>query len=154
MRWRWLGAAVLAIGFVFGIVGWWAGGTPTAKAGEVTIYSSPWCGCCGAWAEHLKDNGFAVRIHKREDLDPIKARYGVPGELGSCHTAVVEGYTIEGHVPAADIQRLLAERPAAKGLAVPGMPLGSPGMEAGGERDRYDVILFAEDGTQRVFASY
>jgi hypothetical protein len=152
MRWKWLGAAALAIGI--GIGGWWAAGGPTAKAGEVTIYKSPWCGCCGAWAEHLEQSGFAVRIVEREDLEPIKERYGVPGELGSCHTALVEGYTIEGHVPAADIRRLLAERPAAKGLAVPGMPLGSPGMESGGQRERYQVILFTEDGGQTVFARH
>lgn len=119
----------------------------------VTVYMSPECGCCGLWVEHLKANGFAVRTHAVEDVTPYKRKLGVPGRLASCHTAVVGGYTIEGHVPAADIKRLLAQKPKAKGLAVPGMPHGSPGMESG-RNDPYDVLLFQADGRTTVFRSY
>lgn len=120
----------------------------------VTVHKDPSCGCCGAWAEHLEKAGFPVRIVENAKLNPLKAEKGVPKALWSCHTAEVEGYVIEGHVPAAEIERLLAERPAATGLAVAGMPVGSPGMEvAGYEPDRYEVALFGSGG-QRVFARY
>jgi hypothetical protein len=117
---------------------------------EITVYKLATCGCCGKWVEHLKANGFQTTVHEVGSVDEYKEEYGVPKELESCHTAVVDGYTIEGHVPAADILRLLKERPAAKGLAVPGMPLGSPGMEAS-RKDAYDVLLFTEDGKTSVF---
>ncbi len=138
----------------FTIVGGWLllAGVP-ADATDVTVYKSPWCGCCGAWVDHLRDNGFDVRVEEQEDLAPVKARLGVPPELQSCHTAIVDGYAIEGHVPAADIHRLLTERPAAKGLAVPGMPIGSPGMEMDGRQDAYDVILFGND-QRSIFAHH
>ncbi len=116
-----------------------AAGTP------VTVHKTPWCGCCAGWAQHLKRNGFAVTIEEAEDLDPIKNLLGVPEHLQSCHTAVVEGYVIEGHVPADAIQRLLEERPEVTGLAVPGMPMGSPGME-GATSEAYDVIAFGPAG--------
>lgn len=116
-----------------------ATGTP------VTVHKTPWCGCCAGWAQHLKYNGFDVTIEEAEDLDPIKRLMGVPPHLQSCHTAVVEGYVIEGHVPAQAIERLLAERPALTGLAVPGMPMGSPGME-GATSEAYDVIAFGPAG--------
>jgi hypothetical protein len=102
----------------------------SAQAQEVTVHKSPSCGCCGKWAEHLRQHGFAVALRSTEDLDPVKLKYGVPANLASCHTALVGGYVIEGHVPAADIRRLLDQRPAVSGLTVPGMPAGSPGMEA------------------------
>jgi hypothetical protein len=122
-------------------------------APPVTVYKDPDCSCCGAWVEHLKANGFAVTVHEVRDMSPHKKRLGVPERLGSCHTASVGGYTIEGHVPAADIKRLLTERPKARGLAVPGMPQGSPGMETG-KLDPYDVLLFDAAGGTRVYRSY
>lgn len=136
-------------------IGWGAGlfDTPAAEAAKLTVYKSPWCGCCGKWVEHLSDHGFSVSVREIEDLDPIKARYGVGQGLESCHTALVEGYVVEGHVPAASIKKLLAERPKARGLAVPGMPVGAPGME-GTPRDRYSVLIFDEVGATRVFATY
>ncbi len=129
--------------------------TPAAAADRpvITVYKSPTCGCCGAWIEHLKKNGFDARVHDVPDATPYRAKYGVPEALGSCHTAVAGGYAIEGHVPAADIKRLLRERPKAKGLAVPAMPMGSPGME-GPRRDPYDVLLFDAKGRTQVFSSY
>lgn len=136
-------AAILLLGF-----------SALASAAErVTVYKDPDCGCCGAWVEHLKTNGFSVKVNDVRDMTPHKKRLGVPERLGSCHTAVVGGYTIEGHVPASDIRRLLAERPRAKGLAVPGMPQGSPGMETG-KFDPYDVLLFDSRGKTTVYASY
>ncbi len=122
-------------------------------APQVTVYKDPECGCCGAWVDHLKANGFAVKVHEVRDMTPHRQRLGVPERLSGCHTAVAGGYTIEGHVPAAEIKRLLAERPKAKGLAVPGMPQGSPGMETG-KLDPYDVLLFETNGTTRVYRSY
>ena len=114
---------------------------------------SPWCGCCAAWGDHMRDAGFSVRVTEMEDLAALKARYGVTAELASCHTALIGGYVVEGHVPAADVARLLKERPEATGLAVPGMPVGSPGMEMGSEQDPYEVVLFGS-GTRETFARY
>ena len=118
---------------------------------EVTVYKSPTCGCCKKWVDHLRANGFTVRANDVTDVDAYKTRYGVPAALGSCHTAVVGGYAIEGHVPADLIHRLLKEKPKVVGLAVPGMPMGSPGME-GPTAERYEVLSFTRDGTTRVFA--
>ena len=124
-----------------------AGGRLAAPAlaggGVMEVYKSPWCGCCGAWVEHMRAAGFDVRVTEVEELDPVKARYGVAPDLQSCHTAVIDGYVVEGHVPAREVARLLQERPAATGLAVPGMPVGSPGMEQGARKDPYPVILFS-----------
>lgn len=121
---------------------------------RMTVTRDPNCGCCGGWVAHVKAAGFAVEVVEAADVAPLKARLGVPGELGSCHTAEIGGYVIEGHVPADAIRRLLAERPQATGLAVAGMPIGSPGMEvAGSAPDRYDVILFGPSGN-RAFATY
>jgi hypothetical protein len=119
---------------------------------EVLIHRDPSCGCCGAWAEHVRRAGFAVRIDETNDLNSVKQRLGVPADLISCHTAEVQGYIVEGHVPAGAIQRLLRERHQAAGLAVPGMPVGSPGME-GGAPETYEVVLFGPQG-QRTFARY
>lgn len=128
-----------------------------ARAGAlplVTVTKDPSCGCCGAWADHLRGAGYPVRIVETDDLDAVKARLGVPADLASCHTAEVGGYVVEGHVPAAALARLLAERPEATGLAVPGMPAGSPGMEVPGlAPEAYDVILFGPSG-QRTFARF
>lgn len=119
---------------------------------EVTVHRDPSCGCCGAWGEHLRRAGFPVRIVETGNLSSIKQRLGVPADLMSCHTAEVAGFVIEGHVHAAAVRRLLSERPQAVGLAVGGMPAGSPGME-GGSPETYEVILFGPDG-RRVFARY
>jgi hypothetical protein len=126
---------------------------PLHAADEVTVYKVATCGCCSKWVEHLKANGFKVVVHEVGDTAEYQKKYGVPVALRSCHTALVGGYTIEGHVPAADIQRLLKDRPNAKGLAVPGMPLGSPGMEAS-RKDRFQVILFTADGKTSVYKEY
>lgn len=125
-----------------------------AAAIAITVYKSPTCGCCGDWVKHLEQNGFAVAVHDVDDVDPFKRKAGLTPQLASCHTAFVDGYAVEGHVPAADIKRLLAERPAARGLTVPGMPLGSPGMEVEGRSDDYQVLLFRDGGDTRVFNEY
>lgn len=122
----------------------------------VEVWKSPSCGCCKDWIAHLEASGFATRAHDTGNT-AMRQRLGIPLALGSCHTALVAGYAIEGHVPAADIRRLLQLRPQAVGLTVPGMPIGSPGMDGpayGGQRDRYDVLLVARDGSTRVFATY
>jgi hypothetical protein len=121
----------------------------------VTVYKSPTCGCCRAWVEHLQEDGFRVEVVDMNDRSALSSGRGVPRELGSCHTAVVGDYVVEGHVPAADIRRLLEEAPDAAGLAVPGMPIGSPGMEQGDHVQPYDVMLIARDGGQHsVFSSH
>lgn len=128
-----------------------AGSKPTA----ITVYKDPSCGCCKNWVEHLRANGFVPEVHDRADMDALKDSLGVPSALRSCHTAVVGTYVIEGHVPAADVKRLVATKPAKTlGVAVPGMPAGSPGMEVGGRVDRYDVVAFAAGGATRVFARH
>lgn len=121
----------------------------------VSVYKTPTCGCCRKWVDHLKANGFSVRTTDLDNLDAVKVKYGVPSDFGSCHTAVVSGYVVEGHVPAKDIQRLLRERPKIAGLAVPSMPAGSPGMEIpGGKVQPYRVLTFDKNGTSSVYASY
>ncbi|MHA1153253.1 MAG: DUF411 domain-containing protein [Alphaproteobacteria bacterium] len=122
-----------------------------ARAAEITVYKSPWCGCCEQWIGHMRSQGHAVTSRNMEDLDAIKKMARVPEDLQSCHTAFVAGYVLEGHVPADDVARLLAERPKAQGLAVPGMPGGSPGME-GAAAEPYAVMLFQSDGGARVFS--
>ena len=120
----------------------------------VMVYKTPTCGCCRAWVEHLRNAGFRVETVDRDDLTMVKSATGVPERLASCHTATVGGYVVEGHVPAEDIRRLLRERPTVAGLAVPGMPVGSPGMEVPGRpADRYDVLSFDRAGVTSVFAS-
>lgn len=128
--------------------------TATGKK-RVIVHKSASCQCCGVWVEHLRNAGFAVEARNVDDLPSIKKRLGVPAELGSCHTAEVDGYFVEGHVPASDIRRLLRERPKARGIAVPGMPAGSPGMEVpSGQRDPYDVLLVGQDASVSVFARH
>ncbi|MGE3527969.1 MAG: DUF411 domain-containing protein [Methyloceanibacter sp.] len=124
---------------------------------SIEVWRSPSCGCCGAWMAHLEANGFAVTENAAAPsmLDQIKRQAGVGDDLASCHTAKIGPYVIEGHVPAEDIKRLLAEKPDALGLAVPGMPVGSPGMEQDdGEAEPYDVLLIKKDGTTEVFARH
>ncbi len=135
-----------------GAAGWLLVPGGAAEA-DVVVYKSPTCGCCGNWVAHLRANGFTVDVRERADLTPVKERLGVPARLESCHTAEVGGYVVEGHVPAADIRRLLAERPPARGIAVPGMPAGSPGMEDGGRSEPYQVYLFG-DGRYSVYARH
>lgn len=136
------------------------GGLSLAAAGHaeplptVTVYKSPTCGCCTDWVRHLEDNGFAVDAINTQNLNTIKTEAGLSPALASCHTAFVDDYVIEGHVPAEDIHRLLAEGLPARGLSVPGMPAGSPGMEMGDRHDPYQVLLFNEQGQTRVFANY
>ncbi|WP_095511899.1 DUF411 domain-containing protein [Rubrivirga marina] len=123
-----------------------------ADAPTVTVYKSPTCGCCSMWVEHLEASGFEVESVDRTDMGAVKDSLGVPSHLSSCHTAVVGDYVVEGHVPAEHVARMLEEQPAGRGLAVPGMPIGSPGMEQGDRRDPYDVIVFDEAGDGAVFA--
>nr|WP_047574906.1 DUF411 domain-containing protein [Methylobacterium sp. ZNC0032] len=129
-----------------------------AIAGEtlpkMTVTRDPSCGCCGNWVAHVRDAGFPVEVVETTEVLPLKTKLGVPDALASCHTAEIGGYVVEGHVPAPAIKRLLTERPGATGLAVPGMPVGSPGMEVPGQpSDTYEIIIFSA-GRQSVFARY
>lgn len=124
-----------------------------ADAVAIDVYRDPNCGCCEAWIEHLESNGFSVTDHLEKNMTEVKRQLGVPQELASCHTGVVDGRFIEGHVPAADILNM-RQRPDIIGLAVPGMPLGSPGMEVGNRIDRYDVIGLDQQNKTSVFNSY
>ena len=127
---------------------------PLDKPTEMTVYRSPTCGCCGKWIEHMKKHGFLIKDVQTEDMEAVKRRLGVPKELASCHTAVVEGYVIEGHVPAGDVKKLLKAKPAVAGLSAPGMPAGSPGMEMGGGKGRFSVIAFDKQGKTSKFSEY
>lgn len=120
----------------------------------VTVYKDPNCGCCKEWIEHLRKHAFKVTSKDTSDVAAIKRSGRVPSQLQSCHTAFVNGYVIEGHVPAQDIQRLLKEKPRVAGIAVAGMPIGSPGMEVGNRKDKYDVVAFTRDGRTSVFAKH
>lgn len=119
----------------------------------ISVYKNRYCGCCHEWIAHLQKNGFKVTANDVPDTAPVRGKLGMPAELGSCHTAVIGGYVIEGHVPAADIKRLLKEKPKAVGLAVPGMPAGSPGMESPNP-EPYDTLLVMKDGSTTVFAKH
>jgi hypothetical protein len=125
----------------------------SAERAKVQVYKSPTCGCCQKWVDHLKSNGYDVSVSNVSDVDPVKRELGVPQGAASCHTAFVGGYFVEGHVPAEDVARLLAEHPDVAGLAVPGMPLGSPGMEAP-NAPPYRVFAVKRDGTMAVFAEH
>jgi len=127
-----------------------------AKQTQITVWKDPNCGCCKDWVAHLQENGFEVKINDSGNA-AARTRLGVPEKLGSCHTALVDGYAIEGHVPAREIHRLLKQRPSAIGLTAPGMPVGSPGMDGavyGGRKDPYDVLLINRNGSTRVYQSY
>ena len=141
--------ALLAVG-----IGW----TYMAKesqATDITVYKSPYCGCCGHWISYLKENGFTVVVENVKDMDSVKKRLGVPEKLASCHTGVMGEYIVEGHVPVEDLRRLLHEKPSVKGISVPGMPMGSPGMEIPGEKpDRYNVLTYTQDGKTQIFAHH
>lgn len=125
----------------------------SAWAADVVVYRTPSCGCCLRWVAHLQSNGFTVEIRNLENLSPIKRQHGVSAELEACHTALVQGYVIEGHVPADDIKRLLRERPTVTGLAVPDMPVGSPGME-GPNPEPYEVLTFDRNGRTTVYSNH
>jgi hypothetical protein len=135
--------------------------TPTSAAlavdtslPPIVAFKSPTCGCCELWVEHMRAAGFQVEVKDTQDMGAIKAEAGVPVGQGSCHTAKVGNYYLEGHVPAADVKRLLAEAPDARGLIVPGMVPGSPGMEQGGVTKPYDVLLLAKDGSTTVYSHH
>ena len=129
-------------------------GETAEKMPEVIVYKSPTCGCCGKWVEHMQKNGFTVTVHDVQDVTPYKNRNGIAEDLASCHTAIVGNYVVEGHVPAAEVRKMIVEKPAIRGISVPGMPIGSPGMEQGEHKDNYDVIAFDMNGKRSVFASY
>lgn len=143
-----IAAGVLAVGAGFGLM-------PAAQAGDVVVYKDPNCGCCGKWIEHMQAAGHQLDVRNRRDLATVKAEMRVPQGARSCHTAVVDGYFIEGHVPADDVDRLLRERPPVLGLAVPGMPVGSPGMEVPGAPPMaYKVFAIGLNGQPSVFAEH
>lgn len=122
---------------------------------NITVYRSPSCGCCGVWLEHAQKHGFKVEDIKTEKMEALKQKYGVPPQLASCHTAIVDGYVMEGHIPVDDIKRFLTEKPEEfVGLSVPGMPLGSPGMEAGDIKQPFQVLAFNKQGEVKVFKDY
>lgn len=121
---------------------------------EIVIYKSPTCGCCTKWASYLEDNGFSVTQIKTQNLNTVKQNQHIPPNLSSCHTAIVDGYVVEGHVPVNAIRRMLKEKPAIKGITVPGMPIGSPGMEQGTTKQPYDVLAIHADGSTAVYESH
>jgi hypothetical protein len=127
--------------------------SPSARqSAQMTVYKTPTCGCCAKWVDHMKAAGFKVQVQDMDDLTEIKQASGVPIPIRTCHTAVVGGYVIEGHVPAELVKKMLAEKPKMTGIAVPGMPVGSPGMESGNEKSAYDVVLFDKTGKTTVYA--
>jgi hypothetical protein len=134
----------------------WASPAVAAAETSIEVWKSATCKCCINWVKHLEANGFAVKVNAADPsmLDRIKSQSGIGEKIASCHTAKIGPYVIEGHVPAPDIKRLMAEQPDALGLTVPGMPVGSPGMEQGAETEPYDVLLIKKDGTTEAFASH
>lgn len=154
-RRAWIGTAVAAGAATVAGVAWWQTGRTGVLSTEgrvaMTVYSSPTCGCCHKWVDHLEQAGFVVTVESAADVTPHKRRLGVPDSLWSCHTGVVSGYAVEGHVPADLIRRLIREGAEVVGLAVPGMPNGSPGME-GLSKDRYEVLTFDRAGATQVYA--
>lgn len=145
-----LQAALIGAALPLASIGLRAAGKP-----QITVYKTPGCSCCREWIVHLEKNGFAVVANDVPGTEPYRERFGVPRSLASCHTGVIDGYAIEGHVPAEEIKRLIAEKPKARGLSVPGMPVGSPGMEVRGERrDAFDVVLFDDAGGKQVYRHY
>lgn len=151
-RRQWIGVATGGVATLAGIVAFRRfGPRAAAETIPVTLYAGEDCACCHKWAAHLTANGFTVSTMNVADVGPQKDKFGVPTELRSCHTAEIGGYVVEGHVPAGDIKRFLAERSGERGLAVPGMPGGSPGMESD-PKVAFDVIAFSADGRTRIFA--
>ena len=147
-------AALIGTAAALSAVVLFSGSSPAAPASvEAIVYKSPTCGCCGLWVDHLKAAGYRVTARDTSDMTAIKRRHGVPASMQSCHTTLVGGYVVEGHVPAEDVTRLLREKPAIIGISAPGMPRGSPGME-GPIKDRYDVVTFDKSGHSRVYSSH
>jgi len=142
-----IGLAALAL-----VIALTSGGVEAQKPIPVQVFKDATCGCCSVWVEHLRRKGFAPTSENVADINAVKEKYGVPAQTRSCHTALVGGYVIEGHVPAAEIQRLLKEKPKVVGLAVPGMPIGSPGMEGPNARP-YDVLTFEKTGKTAVYST-
>ena len=140
-----------AVAFVFALLK--MNSVPDANAAEITVYKSPTCGCCAKWVDHLEDSGFRVEVKERSNMVPIKAEFGVEPKYQSCHTARIDGYFVEGHVPAREIKRLIDEKPDIRGLSVPGMPMGSPGME-GDRVDRYQVLAIDSRNSASVYSQY
>lgn len=137
------------------VAAWTSLAAQSFRLPKVQVYKSPTCGCCTKWITHLRQHGFTVTATDLPDVSGIKKQHNVPGEVSSCHTALVDGYVVEGHVPATDVLRMLREKPAVVGIAVPRMPTGSPGMEVEGSKpDPYDVVSFDKQGNTKVFASY
>ncbi len=124
------------------------------KPDELVVFKSPYCGCCGSWITHMKSAGFAVRVVEVKDAGAERSRLGMPDRFASCHTATIGGYVLEGHVPAAEVKRLLATRPKALGLAVPGMPQSAPGMDVPGRKDPFQVLLVDAAGQSSTFGTY
>ena len=147
-------SAIIVVSLVLlgiaGVFAFQSKGSPT-----LVVYKNAACGCCGSWIDHMKAAGYTVEVHDVDDLNSIKQQHNVTGQLASCHTAIIDGYVVEGHVPAEDVTRMLAERPAILGLSVPGMPVGSPGMEQGSPEDyhAYDVVTFDGSGATSVYRS-
>jgi hypothetical protein len=121
---------------------------------QITVYKTSTCGCCAKWVDHMRANGFDATVHDVPSTAPYRQKFGVPEQLMSCHTAVVSGYAVEGHVPAADVQRLLKSKRKYRGIALPGMPIGSPGMEQGPRQDAYSVLSFDRKGRITEFQRY
>ena len=129
---------------------------PVSSRTPIVVYKTPTCGCCGMWVEHMRQNGFQPEVHdvSAAQVRAVSKAAGLSEEGSSCHTAKIGNYIVEGHVPASDVRRMLKEKPAIGGIAAPGMPIGSPGMEMGGRTERYDVVAFTKDGKTTVFASH
>jgi|SRR5688500_896056 len=129
---------------------------PVSSRTSIVVYKTPTCGCCSMWVEHMRQNGFQPEVHdvSANEVRAISQKAGLADEGASCHTAKVGNYIVEGHVPAADVHRMLKEKPVIAGIAAPGMPVGSPGMEMGGRTERYDVVSFTKDGKTKVFATH
>lgn len=142
---------VLPLCLALALSGAYAAGPAPNPAQDMAVYRSPSCGCCGKWIAYMKQQGFNIKEIQTEDMDSIKRKLGVPKALESCHTAVVDQYLVEGHVPAEDVRKLLLNKPKALGLAAPGMPMGSPGMEMGGRKDKFSVLLFDQQGNADKF---
>ena len=146
-------AVIASAGIAYGVAAQQKAPAAAAALPKVTVYKTSSCGCCKLWVDHMNANGFVATVKDMDDVNPIKRQHAIAEPLWSCHTGIVGGYVIEGHVPAADIKRLLKEKPAIAGLSAPGMPQGSPGMEQG-TKEPYDVIAFTKDGRSTVFAKH
>ncbi|SEQ17752.1 Uncharacterized conserved protein [Solimonas aquatica] len=151
MRTEWRFNLVLALAVLLAACG---RQTPAGPQYSIEVWKSPTCSCCKKWVEYLQREGFKVTVHEEPAMNPLKAKLGVPEAVASCHTGLVNGYVIEGHVPAEDIRKLLVEKPKTQGLSAPGMPIGSPGMEVDGQQEPYETVLFNADGTTKTFAEH